>query len=243
MHSKTSEENIHVTQYLQEKHVVVADPNVSLHFLSLPSPSYSKTPSMPHSPRLLQENSKYPRVWERRIERELQNWIDQAYPLILRSLFINEASIFFNFHDFPLISSSRATCDLWPSFYPNSIIFINKMPINSSFLSKSFDISFSNFLSHNNRSDTPLGCFSHHSTWNMCPMTVVLYIFTWIFKQGYYRTLPLGGTLSLVFNDTYKLENVENKTYCPMELYNTACCSIYNDYLLNMTNILFIRAL
>ena len=61
MHAKTSEENIHATQYLQVKPIVVVDLDILLRFLALPFPSCSKTPSMPHSPRVLQENSKYPR--------------------------------------------------------------------------------------------------------------------------------------------------------------------------------------
>ena len=62
MHAKTSEENIHATQYLQAKPDVVVDPNVLLCFPALPLPYFSKNLSMPHSPRVLQENSKCPRV-------------------------------------------------------------------------------------------------------------------------------------------------------------------------------------
>ena len=64
------------------------------------------------------------------------------------------------------------------------------MPINASFLSKSFSI----FLSRNKPSEHPLGCFSHHWTQNTCPITMALYIFTWIFNQrcyNNYRKLPL----------------------------------------------------
>jgi len=49
MHAETSEENIHATLYLQTEPVVATDPNVLLHFPALPLPSFSKTPSMPHS--------------------------------------------------------------------------------------------------------------------------------------------------------------------------------------------------
>ena len=62
MHAKTNEENTHATQYLQAKPVVVVNPDVLLRFPTLPLPSFSKTPSMPHPPRVLQENSKCPRV-------------------------------------------------------------------------------------------------------------------------------------------------------------------------------------
>ena len=44
---------------------LTVDPDVLLCFPALPLPSYSKHPSMPHSPRVLQENSKCPRVYER----------------------------------------------------------------------------------------------------------------------------------------------------------------------------------
>lgn len=58
IHANTGEENIHATWYLQEKLVVVDDPNVILHFLALPFPSCSKHSSMPHSRRVFQQNSK-----------------------------------------------------------------------------------------------------------------------------------------------------------------------------------------
>jgi len=46
-------------------------------------------------------------------------------------------------------------------------------------------------------------------------MTMVLYfnIYMDYFNHGYYKTLPLGGTPSSVFNNTYNQENTENKTY------------------------------
>lgn len=62
MHAKNSEKNIHATQYLQGKPTVADDFDVLLRFLSLPFPSFSKTPIMPHPLRALQENSKHPRV-------------------------------------------------------------------------------------------------------------------------------------------------------------------------------------
>ena len=62
MHATTSEENIHATRYLQAKPVVAVDPDDLLHFPALHFPSFSKNPSMPHPPRELQENSKYPKV-------------------------------------------------------------------------------------------------------------------------------------------------------------------------------------
>ena len=71
MHAKTSEENIHATRYLQAKTIVVVDLDVLLHFPALPLPSYFKTPSMSHSPRVLQENSMSKSMIER-IEREIQ---------------------------------------------------------------------------------------------------------------------------------------------------------------------------
>ena len=55
MHAKTSEEKIHATRYMQKTTIVVVDPDVLLHVISLPLPYFPKTPSMPHSPRVLQE--------------------------------------------------------------------------------------------------------------------------------------------------------------------------------------------
>jgi len=55
MHAKISEENIHATRYLQEKPDVVVDPDVLLHFITLPFPYFPKTSSRPHSPRIPQE--------------------------------------------------------------------------------------------------------------------------------------------------------------------------------------------
>ena len=70
MHAKTSKEIIHAIRYLQEKPAITIVLTVLLWFPTFPSPSCSKNPSMPHSPRVLQENSNYPRVWERERERK-----------------------------------------------------------------------------------------------------------------------------------------------------------------------------
>jgi len=64
MHAETSEENIHETWYLQAKPIVATYPVVLLQFPTFPLPSCSKTPSIPHSPKVLQENSNCPRVRE-----------------------------------------------------------------------------------------------------------------------------------------------------------------------------------
>ena len=120
-HAKTSEENIDATRYLQSNIVVIGDPNVHLCFHSLPFPSYSKTPRI----QTLQYFSKkslsiqeYEREGER-IMRELQKCTDKRYQLILRSLFIEDSSIFFIFHYFHSFSSLHATCDLSSPFSPN----------------------------------------------------------------------------------------------------------------------------
>jgi len=41
---------------------VVADANALLCFPSLPFPSFAKNPSIPYPPRVVQENSNYPRI-------------------------------------------------------------------------------------------------------------------------------------------------------------------------------------
>ena len=56
MQAKTSEENIHVTRYLQAKPLVVADPDVLLCFPTFPIPYFSKSQVNPTPPRMVQEN-------------------------------------------------------------------------------------------------------------------------------------------------------------------------------------------
>ena len=108
-------------------------PSYFLAFLA-PMPKFSK-------------NSKCLGVRERESnEIAPKNALTKSYPLILRRLFINEASIFFIFHYFPSFFCSHATCDVRFHFLLFSIIVINKMPINASCLSKYFFISFSIFL-------------------------------------------------------------------------------------------------
>ena len=57
----------------------------------------------------------------------------------------------------------------------------------------------------------------------------LLTFITWNFHQGCYRTLPLGETPSSVFKETYKKQEYFKKNMLPMEIYNLAHCSIYND--------------
>ena len=95
-------------------------PCLILAFLFLLWPSFSFLNPM------LKCSKKTPSVQEcerEKIERELQNWIEKRYQLILISLFINEISIFLIFHYFPSISFSHATCDLSPYFSPNFLYF------------------------------------------------------------------------------------------------------------------------
>ena len=101
---------------------------------------------------------------------------------------------------------------------------------NTSCLSKTLAIAFANFLIHNKLNQDPLGCF--HPPFNLEYMSHhpwYLYIFTWNFHQGCYRTLPLGGTPSLVFNGTYNQHDCWKQNILPMELFNTTCCNIYNE--------------
>ena len=100
----------------KKKPIVVVEPDVLLHFLGLTLPYCSKNTSMPQPPRVLQENSKCPRLCER--ERESSKLkLTKVYQLIL--YFINEAYNLFNFLYFPSFSSLHANCDHSPSFYPN----------------------------------------------------------------------------------------------------------------------------
>ena len=62
MHEKNSEDIIHATQYLQEKPIVVVDPDLPVRLHALLFPSCSKSQVCHTPPRVLQENSKYPSV-------------------------------------------------------------------------------------------------------------------------------------------------------------------------------------
>ena len=73
MHAKTSDKNIHATRYLQTKYDVVVDLDVLFFFPYFPFPSCSKNPSMPHSPRVLQETVSV-QEYERERERENESF-------------------------------------------------------------------------------------------------------------------------------------------------------------------------
>jgi len=55
----------------------------------------------------------------------------------------------------------------------------------------------------------------------------LLTFITWNFHQGCYKTLPLGGTPSLVFKNTYNQKQFVIKL--SMDIYNLAQFNIYND--------------
>jgi len=97
-----------------------------------------------------------------------------------------------------------------------SITFINKCAKIPLCLFNVLAIAFANLLIHKHPNEHPLGCLSHHSSWNKCPIICGIYIlFTWNLYKGCYRTLPFGGTPSSVFKDTYNYMATENKTYFP----------------------------
>lgn len=188
------------------------------------------------------------RKWENRRERaicELKKAnTRRSHELILISLLSLRplfSSFSFNFH---------LTCNLWPFtlFLLFSIIFINKCHLCLFPFQSLFHFLCQFPLAIINQLNTTLGCFSQHSYWNMCPTTLVLfflyYFITWTFNLGLLHTPPLMGTLSSVFNDTYKLAlPLKTKTYCPylqwpllktwqsyrvLEFYNTSHYGIYN---------------
>ena len=72
------------------------------------------------------------------------------------------------------------------------------------FLSKAFSISFSNSFSHYDRNEHPLGFFSHHSSWNMFPLTLVLFFplltFTWNFDQCCYTFYAADWLIDCISN-------------------------------------------
>ena len=128
-------------------------------------------------------------------------------------------------------------------FLPISIIFINKCAKITFFLFNALVIAFANFVSHNKPNQDPifvshnkpnqdpLGCFSQSFSLEYMSHELFLIFFTCVFNRGCYRTLGLGGTSSLVFNDTYNQQNHWNQNILPMEIYNLARCSIYNEQL------------
>ena len=117
MHSKTSEENIHATRYMQEKPIVVVYLDVLLCFPTFP---FLLAQNLMYVG-LLQECSKKilsDQEYERESRKwELQNWTnkklntDKSCELILTNIFINQAS---NLFIFPLFSFIfLLTCNLW----------------------------------------------------------------------------------------------------------------------------------
>ena len=72
-----------------------------------------------------------------------KNEVTKSHQLVLISLFINEAYVFFIFHYFP---SHMQLVTFHLPFFLFSIIFISKMSINASCLSKALSIAFANFL-------------------------------------------------------------------------------------------------
>ena len=110
--------------------------------------------------------------------------LTKGYQLILKSFFMDEASIFLHFppHMQPM------TFHLL--FLLISIIFINKCAKNAFFPFNALSIAFVNFLSHKQQNEHPLGCHSQHSTWNKCPIhswSLFLTFITWNFHQGCYK--------------------------------------------------------
>ena len=123
------------------------------------------------------EVSKSMREREReRIMRELQKFTDKRYQLILKSLFIEDASIFFILHYFHLLI---ATCDLSPPFSPNFLYFHEYMCQICYFsFPKPQPLPLPISVAIINQMNTHQDVFSHHSTWNTCPNHRGLIYFT-----------------------------------------------------------------
>lgn len=133
-----------------------------------------------------------------------QSWgSTKGYQLILKNAFMNEASIFFIFHYFPHMQPVT----FHVLFLLISIIFINKcakMPFND------LSFAFSNFLSHKQPNEHPLGCLAQHSTWNKCPIhqwLLFLTFITWNFHQGCYTIIVC------ITCTQYHLHNVCTKSH------------------------------
>ena len=223
MHAKTSEENIHAIRYLQAKPIVVVDTDALLRFNALPFPSCSKNPSMPHPPRVLQENSKYPGVWEREREnnerapklnspslsQEPANWSSEAF-LLMRPLLYSFSIIFLQF------PSHMQPMTFHLPFLLISIIFINECAKIPFCLLNALLISFVNFLNHKEPNEHPSGCFPHHLAWNTCPIICGIYIFLHgIFTRVVTETYPLGEHHPWCSMTPITNKTTENKAYFP----------------------------
>lgn len=102
MHPKTSKEIIDATRYLQRNPVVVVDTVVPLCFPSLLLPSFSKSNEnqsalsmVQHCYNISLSVQEYKRESSKTELSKAQ--LQKSYELILKSLFINKASILFNF--------------------------------------------------------------------------------------------------------------------------------------------------
>lgn len=195
MHDKASKEIIHETWYLQEKYVVVVDPNVLLHFPALTLPSFSKSQVCHIPPRVLQEKTKFPRVWEREREnKSSKTELVKIHELIINFFFINVDSIFFIFCYFPSFFISHATHDLSRLFPPNSHYFQKQIAKNSIFPFESPShllCQFQESLINHKWSPSLFFCptfsleyMSHDQGLILCLLT-----FTWFFYEGCYTDI------------------------------------------------------
>lgn len=117
------------------------------------------------------------RVWENeRREDSFTQKISKIYELILIILFIIKVCIFFIFLHFSFSLPLMQICDLSSLFSPMFRYFINKISINASF---HLPIS----LAIKKPKWRPLGCFSHHSSWNSVP---------WLWSYIFYMENQLG---------------------------------------------------
>ena len=103
---------------------------------------------------------------------------------------------------------------------------------NTFFLFNSLSIAFANFLSHKQPNEHPLGCLSHHSARNTCHIIRGIYIFLHgIFTKVVTEPSPLGEHHPRCSMTPTTNKTIEKQNILPMELYNLARCSIYNDHL------------
>ena len=97
------------------------------------------------------------------------NW-PKGYQLILRSLCMNESSIFFISIIFIHCPPHMQLVTFQLLFILISIIFINKCAKIPFFLFNNLAIAFSNFINQKQPNGPPLGCHAQHLAWNKCPI-------------------------------------------------------------------------
>jgi len=217
-----NKEITHATCYLQNILVVVVDLTVSFHSRAFHFFPFSSFLSSSKSMRMLECSKGAPGMIK--VCKSVREW-KRAQSKTIEKLEIVSLMPFYHwcfyFLHFPSFSSNSLCMhiNVYSSlFCPIFLYFYNLIQINASFpLPMTLLISIAKYKPQ----VVPIIMFSHHSTWNMCRMNMVLFYLHGRSTMGCYKFLPLGVTPSSVFNDAYNQKNM-----FPMDLYNVAQCNI-----------------